>query len=289
MEKKNPQNPQGFPQKIPVSQSDKSWLWIILGLVIIGGIYLYQHRDSLNPDDGKQVEKVDSTEDEESGWVPPAEGESKSPLSESEDAPPSGEIDRNANLENEAPVDKNDPRVQAFNYALTEMQKCFEIPSGQFAGKTWAPSEDSIADILKAPMGDYSHQATHWESTEIKTADGQLRRIKVEEVIDEEGRREKRLTYFNINDRGEAEPIQIPKDPQILETLSREGEVVERGSEKSMVFSNGEEVLLNLKNEKINSIEVNHLGIEFSCRDLQLAGPSGSGNYSCFCQNPNSR
>lgn|GEM_PF-3854979 len=274
-------------QNIPQSAKDSKRFYLLLALIVIGIIYLYQHPEEPSQTGESSPSEGFSAEEGESGWVKNSFNDQNKKISESEDVITADKSTTETLSAGEEIVDKNDPKVQAFNYAVTEMQKCFESQKSLAVSKVWDSSEDSLAEILKPQMGEYSHQAIHWESTEIKTSDGQKRRIKVEEEIDEDGRRRRRLSYFNINSQGEAEPIQIPKDEKIMETLAREGEVIERMSEKSMVFSNGEEVLLKFKNEKIDSVEMNHMGIEFSCRDLQLTGLGGDGNYSCSCQNQN--
>lgn len=142
---------------------------------------------------------------------------------------------------------------------------------------------DAFNQSINEDLGDVVTQDEEWVATDLRTKDGELRRLYLERVGDPEGSRS--LQYFSYAADGSRKELPLSKEQKInpsetlLASLEADGEVVGRSVSRRIFYQNGDDLLLVEKNGKIFSFQLVHQGISYSC-----TGADKSSTFQCQCK-----
>lgn len=181
------------------------------------------------------------------------------------------------------PTEMEDPqKFELYQQKIKEMGTCLNM-----IVKPLDPGVevnfDTFNQSINADLGDVVTQDEEWVATDLRTKDGELRRLYLERVGDPEGSRS--LQYFSYAADGSRKELPLSKEQKInpsetlLASLEADGEVVGRSMSRRIFYQNGDDLLLVEKNGKIFSFQLMHDGATYSC-----TGADKSATFQCQCK-----
>mgnify|MGYP006077415315 CR=1 FL=1 len=180
------------------------------------------------------------------------------------------------------PADADSGVIGRSNIALmlNKLSECTEIKNTVPSGPV-EPVLSSVLDSVQAELGEPVIRSEDWNTTEINTADGGKRVIKIETVYEDDDII-KRLKYYQVT--GDAlVPLELTSEQSVnpsetfLASLEKEGEVSSRERSERVFFQNGEEVTYTERNGKLLNTEIIRAGKSLKCNDY------GMSSFKCQC------
>nr|BFD61717.1 hypothetical protein BdHM001_03980 [Bdellovibrio sp. HM001] len=181
------------------------------------------------------------------------------------------------------PTEMEDPqKFELYQQKIKEMGTCLNMivkpldPGVEVNFETFNQS-------INADLGDVVTQDEEWVATDLRTKEGELRRLYLERLGDPEGSRS--LQYFSYAADGSRKELPLAKEQKInpsetlLASLEADGEVVGRSVSRRIFYQNGDDLLLVEKNGKIFSFQLTHDGATYSC-----TGADKSSTFQCQCK-----
>ncbi len=246
---------------------DKKRIALLLLLFATIGIWLFINQKSSGQDIDQGAE--------------PAEGISATDLDEEQKQaqnPTSAEGANSGFL----PTEMAEPeRFKLLQEEIQKMSECLEIQVDPLD-----PNEDiNIATLnqsLQKDLGEALMEEEDWNSTDIRTSSGELRRILVTSR-DADQRRERVVRYSAFREGQEvelglsSEQTENPSET-FLASLEKDGEVFAKSYAKKIFYASGDVLSVVEKDGKVFSWNISHNGKGFSCSDADGA------KLKCQCQ-----
>ncbi|UXR65316.1 hypothetical protein EZJ49_03505 [Bdellovibrio bacteriovorus] len=181
------------------------------------------------------------------------------------------------------PTEMEDPhKFELYQQKIKEMGACLNM-----IVKPLDPGVevnfDTFNQSINEDLGDIVTQDEEWVTTDLRTKDGELRRLYLERMGDPEGSRS--LQYFAYASDGSRKELPLSKEQKInptetlLASLEADGEVVGRSVSRRIFYQNGDDLLLVEKNGKIFSFQLVHEGTSYRC-----TGADKSSTFQCQCK-----
>lgn len=175
-------------------------------------------------------------------------------------------------------------KFQAFKNALLDMGSCLNMQIG-----TPDPESeinfDYFNSLISSDLGEIVEENEEWTLTDLRTPDGEIRRIFVENIPQDETKIQHNLRYFRVRADGELEEIPRTEEQATLpaETLminlEKDGEVLARSRARRIFYQNGDGLLLVERNGKIYSLQLPHDEKIFKC-----LGADDPQTMKCSCE-----
>lgn len=168
--------------------------------------------------------------------------------------------------------------------AFKDMGQCLKIQVEELDPQAEINLE-YMTKVLSAPLGEISAQNEEWRATDLRTKEGEIRRIYLETIGNVSAESQRALKYYSMSPDGSEKEIPVetelrvnPSDT-VISGLEADGTVTDRSVSRRIVFNSGDELVLVEKNGKIFSFSVPHEGKSFNC-----TGVDTGVNFKCECK-----
>ena len=175
------------------------------------------------------------------------------------------------------PTQMEDPaRFEAIHKGLQDMSTCLNMkmapldPQSEF-------SYDTLMSVIAPDMGDVVMKNDEWFSTDIRTPQGEVRRLYLEIASNFENEGQRTLKYYSLSEGGGQKEIPLSpeqrNDPSdtLLASLESDGAVIGQAKSQRTFFENGDNLLTVETNGKIYSFQLPHDGKVFMCTGMDSA------------------
>lgn len=184
------------------------------------------------------------------------------------------------------PTEMEDPgKFAAYQHHIKEMASCLNMQMNPLDPNTEI-NFDTFNQIINPDLGDIVTQSEEWTATDLRTKEGEIRRIYIENVPTGDSAAARTLKYEAFAANGVAKPLPLSKEQMsnpseaLVASLEADGEVIGRSISRRIFYQNGDDLLLVEKNGMIFSIELTHDGATFRCH-----GMDKSATFKCQCRN----
>lgn len=171
-------------------------------------------------------------------------------------------------------------KFNTLNKEIEAMGKCLGIAiNGLKPDQTF---NAELLHILITPFfGEAIATQTDWQSVDLRTSIGEVRRLFVE-FIQTEGSFQKRLTYYSYKDGSPQEISLSPNQKNnpsdiLLASLESDGDVMARSRAQKVFYKNGSKLQVVEKSGMLFAFSLPRNGAVFSCSNLDKA------SLSCRC------
>lgn len=172
-------------------------------------------------------------------------------------------------------------KYEALIRAMESLSKCLNIPTSPFDEKQ-SFNMEALHSVISTGLGEAQDVRTLWQSIDLRTAGGELRRLMITFVPAAEGFK-KQLSYSSFKE-GQQQEIQLSQEQKnnptdtVITALESEGEVMARSQAQRVLYPGGSELQVVEKNGIMYSLALSKSGKSFSCTNLDQK------NFSCRCQ-----
>lgn len=141
----------------------------------------------------------------------------------------------------------------------------------------------SLYSSIGSDLGDVVMKLEEWSATDIRTPEGEIRRLYLE--APSEKSRARKLRYISMNRNGAQKDISLTNEQStnptdtLLASLEADGQVVSKSRSERIYFENGDSLLVVEKNGSIYSFQLPHDGKTFSC-----TGADQATSMQCQCR-----
>ncbi|AHZ86070.1 hypothetical protein [Bdellovibrio bacteriovorus] len=184
------------------------------------------------------------------------------------------------------PTEMEEPgKFAAYQQKLKEMAVCLNMQMNALDPNVEINFE-TFNQVINPDLGEVVTQSEEWTATDIRTKNGELRRIYIENGPSIEAESSRTLKYEAFSQDGTSKSLPLSKEQTsnpsdaLVASLEADGEVVSRSVSRRIFYSNGDDLLLVEKNGKIFSFELTHDGATFRC-----SGADKSSTFQCQCRN----
>lgn len=183
------------------------------------------------------------------------------------------------------PTESKPPEVsleaqRQFANKMQEMSRCLGL-SAPFTENAMLPDPDSVIDVLRPSIGDKVMQMDDYFQTEIIDKANVRKRIRVDYDYVDNGRANRRLSMYKINEYGMPEIIELRDDQAdnpnqaYVDSLIEGHKVTVRERGARVYFSNGEEMVFTVKNgRQLENLSVTRGDKTFNCQNLESENPN---------------
>jgi hypothetical protein len=193
-------------------------------------------------------------------------------------------------LDSTTPVTTDMPAVAVdslsqYQKSFQEMGQCFDIPiAGSRESVPGDLTPDTLQSMITPSQGDVVNDTDEWGSADIKMANGDIRRILVQNYTDDpESEAGKKLSYSTVTADGRL--IELPlsdeqkRDPSesLVASLETDGQVVSRSRSRRIFYQSGGDLSYTEKDGNVVGYEYSLEGKTFRCANMD------SQNISCRC------
>lgn len=218
------------------------------------------------------------------GALPPAPSEGASAATVKASPPPM-DLEGAAPASGFLPTEMEDPKKFAlFQQKLKEMSVCLNMKINNLDSAVEL-NFDALNEAINPDLGEIVTQSEEWIATDIRTKSGELRRIYIENMPNEELESARTLKYFSFAADGSHKEISLSKEQRanpsetLIASLESDGEIVGRSISRKIFYQNGDDLLLVEKNGKIFSFELSHDSANFRC-----TGADKASTFQCQCR-----
>lgn len=234
--------------------------YLILGIIIISGVLIYSRWTAKSdaPDlESKSIPVVDYRK-----ILPTQKKSATVPLT----GTPLGVVEKKTEI---TPV-----IAENFKNHLNKVLECIEPgkKSGLMAGVP--PSFDNMIQVFNDNYGQYVVSLEDWTQSDLKMADGTLRRVRVDTTYIGQASPERRISVFGLDAQGYPQPVDIdaekaqnPEDEFIKSFMVGSEPVLIEKSER-VYFQNGEELILVERDGRVESMTFTGNGKTATCSGL---------------------
>lgn len=220
-----------------------------------------------------------------SGYSKPA-AETEAQANDGDDAGPDANLDQDISDKEEsaeaaAPETKKAPPVDAgkasefFSQSLKQLSACIQVNANPTADKV-DPTPDNLISAMRGDLGDPILRAQDFVVWNLHV-NGEERRIRIETDYTDNDQASRHLMYFKVDSQGTPSLIPLAqeqtKDPSdtFIASLQKDGEVYQEDKGERAYFENGQEVILNETNGKIDDMEISNGNKTFHCKAMLSA------------------
>ncbi len=163
-----------------------------------------------------------------------------------------------------------------FSANLKQMGVCLGIQTSAESEKL-APSFENLITSLKPGLGEIVVRMDDWTQTDLKYADGTMKRIRTEIEYLDTGSPVKRAQLYKINDQGmpEMQPLStdLATDPseEFLNSLKADGKETLEEKGGRVYYQEGEELVLVERSGKVQSFSLSKGEKTFSCTETDVS------------------
>lgn len=178
-----------------------------------------------------------------------------------------------------ANVEGTEAAAKAFPDALKALGACFDIRN-QVNSDRIQPTLAQLIDSLRGEIGDSIAEYEDWSNEHIIMANGEQRRLRIENGADANGIPGRFLRYFKLDKQGLPEIITLPPEQsqnpsdETLNLLRADGQRSLYERNLRSYFQNGEEVVTTEKNGFLQDLEMTKGAKNFKCSNLNSEGPN---------------
>lgn len=167
----------------------------------------------------------------------------------------------------------NSADAQVFHQQMAELSRCLGVSTNQQvenAGPTFFALNEALQNIL----GPSVSEVESWNSVDIRTASGELRRIVIENSGGDSGHG-KTLQYFKVGENEALQELPLSEEQSLnpsdslIATLESDGDVQTRTVARQ-VYYDGTIIYMLEKDGRLQSYEVRRDGKVFLCRTDQV-------------------
>lgn len=183
------------------------------------------------------------------------------------------------------PTQMEDPALLKFyQNALKEMAVCLNMrvsavdPQAQI-------NFDYFNSLISEDLGDIVAQEEDWVVADVRSKNGEYRRVYVENHTDANGTVSRKLKYFSITPGGMQSELSLAPEQSanpseaLIASLEADGDVVSRSVSRRIFYQNGDDLVLVEKDGKIYSYSLPHDGRTYIC-----TGADSAATMSCQCK-----
>ncbi len=163
--------------------------------------------------------------------------------------------------------------AQVFFQQMAELSRCLSVPTNsqvENAGPTFFALNEALQNITGTPVS----EVESWNSVDIRTSRGELRRIVIENSGGDSGHG-KTLQYFKVGENEALQELPLAEEQSLnpsesfIATLESDGEVQTRTLARQIYYE-GTVIYLLEKDGRLQSYEVRRNGKVFLCRNDQV-------------------
>lgn len=254
-------------------------LWVVIAIVVGIGLVFFGRNLSKKQDNGDthQVENEVDVSGTPTDTLPALKKKSAS-----EPAPPVDMSPPADSSKSFVPPMDEDPKLHAmWEGNLKEMAKCLNMPVKPLSKGD--VTFETINQAINTDLGEVVAQYDEWTATDIKTADGEIRRVFIKYDNNNEPPT-KTVTYYTYkNGKQEQLPLTREQSENPSETaiasLEGDGRVFGQTASRRMAYINGDDIVVTEKNGRVYSYSLHHDGAHFSC-----SGGDKSTTLKCLCK-----
>ncbi len=162
-----------------------------------------------------------------------------------------------------------------FSANLKQMGVCLGFSTAAESERL-VPSFENLMTSLKPGLGEIVVRMDDWTQTDLKYADGTMKRIRTEVEYQDAGNPIKRAQLYKINDQGmpEMQPLstEMATDPseEFLNSLKADGQETLEEKGGRVYYQEGEELVLVERSGKLQSFSLSKGEKTFSCTETDL-------------------
>ncbi len=159
-----------------------------------------------------------------------------------------------------------------YSESLKTLSTCLKINTD--SSNNSELSANQFLDHISKSLGNTDKRYPEWSQTDILTADGVKRRLRVEYEYDENYKVFSTIQSFRLNEKGQVESENMDMEKSInptneyIDSLKTEGEIIIDEKSERINFPKGEELMIITRNGKIESISMLKDGKTVSCSGL---------------------
>lgn len=162
-----------------------------------------------------------------------------------------------------------------FSANLKQMGVCLGFSTATESERL-IPSFENLITSLKPGLGEIVVRMDDWTQTDLKYADGTMKRIRTEIEYQDTGSPVKRAQLYKINDQGmpEMQPLstELATDPseEFLNSLKADGQETLEEKGGRVYYQEGEELVLVERSGKVQSFSLSKGEKTFSCTETDV-------------------
>jgi hypothetical protein len=161
---------------------------------------------------------------------------------------------------------------KSFSVHLKQLGQCLGVNPAVDADKV-DPTFDNLVVSLQPTIGDVVVKMDDWSQLDLRSANGDMKRIRTEVEYEDNNNPVKRVQLYKINDQGmpELQPLTNAEsvDPSDEYLASLKGDASSVNDEKGgrVYYAEGEELVLVERNNKVQSFSLTKGEKTFSCTE----------------------
>lgn len=163
-----------------------------------------------------------------------------------------------------------------FSANLKQMGVCLGFSTAAESERL-TPSFENLMASLRPGLGEVVVRMDDWTQTDLKYADGTMKRIRTEIEYQDAGSLIKRAQLYKINDQGmpEMQPLsaELATDPseEFMNSLKADGQETLEEKGGRVYYQEGEELVLVERSGKVQSFSLSKGEKTFSCTETDVA------------------
>lgn len=243
-------------------------LFLIAVAVVVVGLYFFNHRS-------QQADSAASEETLEEAQEVVKKTNTEASATASQDST----VVVNSGSVNNAAADTSllsEVVLKKFSQHIVQLEKCLQLTSAGAEVNSLAPTPENLLARFRGTLGEAIVQLDDWSQFDIVDKSGQKKRIRVDYDYPDGVTPNRRLSMYTLNSYGSYEIDNLTNDQSdnpneaYIESL-KEGQRLQQEEKATRIyFSQGEELVLGLKNNRLDSLNISRGANTYNCTNLSL-------------------
>lgn len=246
---------------------------VVLILVVMGAYYLKDRRQAVDPTETESSDEVQKSQ-------PKAASNSVSEQPVGLISADSTAVQTPLYTETQAVSEAVQKR---FAEQMSSLEKCLHLSNANAALPVLQPTADQLMTQLRGSLGEPVVQLEDWSQFDIVDKSGVKKRVRVDYDYPDGATPNRRLSTYTLNSYGSFEIDNLTNDQAdnpneaYIESL-KEGHRLQQEEKASRIyFSQGEELIMSVKNGRLTSLSLTRGAFAFNCNNLSEE------NSACSC------
>lgn len=157
---------------------------------------------------------------------------------------------------------------------MVNLEKCLHLTSASAALPVLQPTPDQLMTQLRGSLGEPVVQLEDWMQFDITDKAGVKKRVRVDYDYPDGATPNRRLSSYTLNSYGSYEIDNLTNDQSdnpneaYIESLKEGSRVTQEEKSSRLYFSQGEELLVVMKNGRLTSMSVTRGEFAYNCNNL---------------------
>lgn len=239
---------------------------IVIVVLILALMGVYYFKDRRQTVDSSEADVVEETQVTKQPQLSPTESSASNASADSTSA-----IETPTNAEAQAISEAVQKR---FAGHMANLEKCLHLSSASGGLPVLQPTPDQLMAQLRGSLGEPVVQLEDWTQFDVIDKAGIKKRVRVDYDYPDGATPNRRLSSYTLNSYGSYEIDNLTNDQSdnpneaYIESLKEGQRLTQEEKSSRMYFSQGEELLMGMKNGRLTSMSVTRGEYAYNCNNL---------------------